>query len=54
MAASPTLRPEVREMSTDIVAEVRAEVAAIPAGSVASYGDIAEWIGTSPGRWGAR
>ncbi|MFD8253038.1 MGMT family protein [Streptomyces werraensis] len=35
-------------MSTDIVAEVRAEVAAIPAGSVASYGDIAERIGTSP------
>ncbi|CAL9646693.1 hypothetical protein GCM10010250_08010 [Streptomyces althioticus] len=48
MAASPTLRPGVREMSTDIVAEVRAEVAAIPAGSVASYGAIAERIGTSP------
>ncbi|MCX4624328.1 MGMT family protein [Streptomyces albogriseolus] len=35
-------------MSRDIVAEVREAVAAVPAGSVASYGDIAERIGTSP------
>lgn len=35
-------------MSTDIVAEVREAVAAIPSGCVASYGDIAQWIGTSP------
>ncbi|MGA5880683.1 MGMT family protein [Streptomyces cellulosae] len=35
-------------MRTDIVAEVREAVAAIPSGSVASYGDIAQWIGTSP------
>ncbi|MFC8269154.1 MGMT family protein [Streptomyces cinereoruber] len=41
MHTSPIPRPAVREARMDIVA-------AIPAGSVVSYGDIAERIGTGP------